>query len=532
MHHRLTLICLLLAVAVCALPVAALTVEVSGSTAGSAVTVTCDEEAFVIFQENNGTPIFVQGRTVRYIPYTTGTLSVTATAGGETTTRSVAIAKSGGGEGPGNGGGGGDSDSTVWKDVYLGSGTFNVTAESGKSYSVDRRTALGALDASGASYVIRDSWYAAYGTLYLTSVNGRAGQGTSGWMYQVNGVSPAVGANSHHVNNGDKVVFYYSESMSATPETSTDPIYLKVVFGSGSSDGGDSESAGTGTVASPGPATGPVITLGLPAGVSIVTEGGMSRITVDTTPRNTGEQVTVKGDRIIIARPGLLMTVLTGDITQTNGVASGFIRGVTAELDPVTGTIEGIGEVGGRISLSLRGVPAEAQVNVTYVPALTPAVRSAIALVAADEEKGIGAVACVMHLEKTGIANGEDILGATIRISVPPAWVEEHGGAGAVRIAHIADNGAVEFLETHQAGTDSAGNPIFEAESPSGLSGFALLALGEKEAPVNATDPTAPPSTEAPPATTTPQKTPIGIFTVFTGVLIGIGAYMIRKRDD
>lgn len=526
MHRRLTLLYLLLAV-FCTLPVAALTLDVSGSTAGSAVTVTCNEDAFVIFQENNGTPIFAQGRTVRYIPHTTGTLTVTATAGDETVRQSVAVTKSSGGDGPGSGDGG---DSTLWRDVYLGSGTFNVTAESGKSYSVDRRTALGVLDASGTSYVVNDRWYDAYGTLYLTSVNGRAGEGLAGWMYQVNGVSPAVGANSYHVNNGDRVVFYYSESMSATPETSKDPIYLRVVFGSQSSDGGDAGSAGTGKT-SLGPATGPGITLCLPPGVSITTAGGISRIAVNTSAKHTGERVTVKGDRIIIARPGLLMTVLTGDITETNGVASGFIRSVTAELDPVAGTIDGIGDVKGRISLSLRGVPADARVNVTYAPELTPAVWSAIALVAADEEKGIDAVACVMHLEKTGIANGEDILGATIRISVPPTWVEAHGGAGAVRIAHIADNGTVKFLETQPAGTDGAGNLIFEAESPAGLSGFALLALGERGAEADAIDTAAPISAEAPPATTTPQQTPVDILTVFVGALIGITAYMIRKDE-
>lgn len=521
------LACLLLMTVACTLPATALTMDVSGSTAGSAVVVTCDEEAFVIFQENNGTPIYAQGSTVRYIPHTTGTLTITATAGGETDTRSVAIT-TGGGSG---GGDGDDDDSTTWTAVTLGSGTFNVTAESGKPYTVDRRTALGALDASGASYVISDSWYAAYGTLYLSSVNGRAGQGTSGWMYQVNGVSPAVGANAYHVSNGDKVVFYYSDSMSATPETSTDPIYLRVVFGSGSSDGGDSGTESSSTGASLRPATGPAIPISLPAGVSITTVGGRSRITVNTTKitENNGVQVIVKGDRIIIERPGLLMTVLTGDITETNGVASGFIKSVTAEMEPVTGTIEGVGNVTGKISLSLRGVPADAEVNVTYAPSLTQAAQSALALIAADEDEGIDAVACVMYVNKTGIANGEDILDATIRISVPSAWVTGHGGAGALRIAHIADDGTVTFLETKQAGTDENGNLIFTAESPDGLSAFALLALGE--ATVSATETTAPAGTEAPPETTTPQQTPLGTLPVIFGILIGIAAYVLRKTE-
>jgi hypothetical protein len=515
-----------------AAPGTALTMDVSGSSPDSAVMITLDTEADVTFQMNGGTPYYAHGTTVKFIPHTTGTLTITATAGGETTTRSVAITKSGGG----GGGDSGDDDSIVWRDVTLGSGTFNVTAESGKPYTVDRRTALGTLDASDTSYTVKDTWYAAYGTLYLTSVNGRAGEGMAGWMYQVNGVSPAVGANSYHVNNGDKVVFYYSESMSDTPATSKDTIYLRVVFGSGSSDSGSSDSgssgaASRGTTPGLGPATGPGISLGLPAGVSITTEGGRSRITVNTSAGQKGVRVTVRGDRIIIERPGLLMTVLTGDIMEKNGIANGFIKSVTAELDPVTGAIEGVGDVRGRINLLLRGLPAEAGVNVTYEPGLAPAAQSAIALLAVDEEKAIRAVACVMHVEKTGIANGEDILGATIRISVPPAWVEAHGGAGAVRIAHCADNGTVTFLETRPAVTDSAGNLIFEADSPEGLSGFALLTLGEREATMNTTDAAAP-STEAPPETTAPQKAPLSTLAIVSGVLIGCTAYVIRKRDD
>lgn len=522
------LACLLLMTVACTLPAAALTMDVSGSTAGSAVVVTCDEEAFVIFQENNGTPIYAQGSTVRYIPHTTGTLTITATTGDETTTKSVAITTGGGGE-SGGGDSDGDSDSITWTAVTLGTGTFNVTSENGKTYVVDRRTALGALDASGASYVISDKWYASYGTLYLSSVNGRAGQGTSGWMYQVNGVSPAVGANAYHVSNGDKVVFYYSESMSATPETSTDPIYLRVVFGSGSSDG-DSGTESSSVSATLSPATGPEIPLGLPAGVSITTVGGRSRITVDTS-QTSGEHVIVKGDRIIIERPGLLMTVLTGDITETSGVASGFIKSVTAEMEPVNGTIEGVGDVAGWITLSLRGAPADAEVNVTYAPSLTQAAQSALALIATGDNESIDAVACVMYVNKTGIANGEDILDATVRISVPSAWVTGHGGAGAVHIAHIADGGTVTFLETKQAGTDENGNLIFTAESPDGLSGFALLALGEKGATVSTTETTAPAGTEALPETTTPQQTPLGTLPVIFGIIFGIAAYALRKTE-
>jgi hypothetical protein len=121
----------------------------------------------------------------------------------------------------------GTSSSTV----TLGDGSVSATAaNSGQRYDVDRRTALGALIASGASYIISDSYYSEYGSLFVESINGRKGQGTKGWMYQVNGGTPGVGANVCTVGNGDQVVWYWSEGMSSTPATSDQVIRLTVAF--------------------------------------------------------------------------------------------------------------------------------------------------------------------------------------------------------------------------------------------------------------------------------------------------------------
>ena len=139
-----------------------------------------------------------------------------------------------------------------------------TAANSGSSYTVNRRTALGALDAWGVSYTVDDGWYDQYGTLYITAINGRTNEGASGWMYQVNGVSPSVGANVKTVQNGDRVVFYWSESMSSTPATSDNAIWLKVVYGSGS-DSGDADTTADYANAF-GPATAATIPVGLPEG--------------------------------------------------------------------------------------------------------------------------------------------------------------------------------------------------------------------------------------------------------------------------
>lgn len=119
-----------------------------------------------------------------------------------------------------------------WQNVTLESGTFSVTAgNSGTQYDVNRTTALGALDATGIPYTVDDSYYQDYGSLFVDSIDGRQTEGTSGWVYQVNGTAPSVGANVYEVSDGDEVVFYWSESMEATPEGSDQVVPIRVSLG-------------------------------------------------------------------------------------------------------------------------------------------------------------------------------------------------------------------------------------------------------------------------------------------------------------
>ena len=115
-----------------------------------------------------------------------------------------------------------------WQAVNPGIGDLTLTADdSGKAYTIDKKTPIGLLNAAGIKYTISDSWWKEYGTLYLTSVDGKAGDGDKGWMFQVNGISPSAGPNSCPLRNGDEVIFYWSESMDSTPENSDRAIYLR-----------------------------------------------------------------------------------------------------------------------------------------------------------------------------------------------------------------------------------------------------------------------------------------------------------------
>jgi len=160
MHSILKGFIPLLIILIIASPASALTMSVSGSTTGQAVTVTLDEEA---------------EKPVQYIPHLEGVLSINAvnqTSGEFAKEKTITISNN---PSPtpttppgGDGGDPGGSPSPSWKTVIIEKGTFNITAEnSGKIYTVNKNTALGILDGSGYIYTITDKNYAEYGSLFL-----------------------------------------------------------------------------------------------------------------------------------------------------------------------------------------------------------------------------------------------------------------------------------------------------------------------------------------------------------------------------
>ncbi|WP_456370158.1 DUF4430 domain-containing protein [Geoglobus sp.] len=229
----------------------ALTMSVAGGYKGEAVTVTLDQEAFVIFRMNNGTPVYAYGTQAKFIPHVTGTLYIEARAGNEVVSRTVQVV-----ERPLSGGDGGTSNVFYSGTVYLPDGSFTITADTGKTYTVDWRTALGALKAAsqqkGFSIRIKEMSWGPFVSCIAGKCEGSEGA-TSGWMYQVNGNTPMVGANEYRVSDGDVVVWYFSSSMSDTPDTSSMVLRITVHYatpasagelGGGAESEGKSEEAG------------------------------------------------------------------------------------------------------------------------------------------------------------------------------------------------------------------------------------------------------------------------------------------------
>ncbi len=108
------------------------------------------------------------------------------------------------------------------KTIWSGSVTVNqstITADnSGTKYHLANPTALGALDEAAAkgnfSYKTTDQW----GSLYVTSIDGEEAEGTAGWLYRVDYVSPSVGAADFILDQTSppdpphkEVLFYYGE---------------------------------------------------------------------------------------------------------------------------------------------------------------------------------------------------------------------------------------------------------------------------------------------------------------------------------
>jgi PGF-pre-PGF domain-containing protein len=204
------------------------------------------ENVFLQFRIDGGTPIYTQTNATGgavFKPDITGTLEIVAIMDDEMSARKyITVTQSS--DGGGDGGDGGDNGgiSYWWSgSVTLPLGTFTKTAfDTGKGYSITWQTALGALqkasEVGGFSYELEETTWGPF--VYSIKDKKKYAEGeTSGWMYQVNGESPIIGAHEYSVNTGDVIIWYFSKSMDTTPSTSTRVLKITIA----SSPAGDGE---------------------------------------------------------------------------------------------------------------------------------------------------------------------------------------------------------------------------------------------------------------------------------------------------
>ncbi|MEG6521814.1 S-layer homology domain-containing protein [Desulfotomaculum sp. 1211_IL3151] len=81
--------------------------------------------------------------------------------------------------------------------------------------SKGKLTVLGALEATGLGYTESGG--------LITSIDGQRNEGLKGWMYKVNGSSPAIAASDKTVKEGDQIIWWYSSDVS-NPGPSWDSV--------------------------------------------------------------------------------------------------------------------------------------------------------------------------------------------------------------------------------------------------------------------------------------------------------------------
>ncbi|MCQ1538123.1 hypothetical protein FTO68_03835 [Methanocalculus taiwanensis] len=219
-------------------------------------------------------------------------------------------------------------------------------------------------------------------------------------------------------------------------------------------------------------------------GIVVNEFGDEQQITINL--QETNANVTIDGNSIRMQNVGNgweQITVRTNS-TPTGGAQSvtGLVTGITATTTPLTASIDNtVGTVEAEIEMELGRMPeSDAKISSTITKEPDLNARSGFLLTAQQSGHGILDVAYVLNIQKTNVANAGDgglIQSAKIRMAVSPAWVTAMGGIDRVVIMRRADDGSTTSLATTMIGTNSAGDLIFEADSPVGLSSFALMGL-------------------------------------------------------
>ena len=192
----------------------------------------------------------------------------------------------------------------------------------------------------------------------------------------------------------------------------------------------------------------------------------------------SGATVSVTNNLITISQPGFTLIMETRD-TPVNeyGEITGTIKSIGLRTAPVSASLS-TGTASFSLDTPLAAVPENAAITTTISETTNPDILSAYQS-ATLNNKQVGDVAYNIVVEKTALATTGP---ATVMLTISPDWVMTHGGTKSIGIAHIADDGTAELLATDYSGIDKAGNIIFHATSPKGLSTFSLVSLRDQTA--------------------------------------------------
>jgi hypothetical protein len=205
--------------------------NVSVTQEGDRLKITADEPVFVTITINNGVPIFASGNEIYFKPSIAGTVEIKAEGKSEVVETEVNFTLPKTTPKP-------TTQPTPphywWSGVVkLPFGYFIKESEEGDEYQIEWRTALGALEMASRKgkfdYKIKTTEWGPFVKCVAGKCEESEGE-FSGWMYQVNGKTPSIGAHEYVVKEYDEVMWFFAKNMDTTPETSSRVIRIFALY--------------------------------------------------------------------------------------------------------------------------------------------------------------------------------------------------------------------------------------------------------------------------------------------------------------
>jgi len=213
--------------------------------------------------------------------------------------------------------------------------------------------------------------------------------------------------------------------------------------------------------------------------ISMLVPAGLS---MDATTRVITVNLSAAGSYARISGPMMIVTGEQADLiiatagvsTASTGNASGVVRTIAVEGHPLR--LDGaIGHMVASYRAALETLPVtDAQIGATFSENPDQYQEVSFGQAVAAENSVIDGIAGVISVRTANIQSKGT---ATIWMSAPSAWVNEHGGTSSIRILRIGDTGEIEVLNTTFSGYGEEGTMVFEGQSPHGFSTFGLAAL-------------------------------------------------------
>lgn len=135
------------------------------------------------------------------------------------------------------------------------------------------------------------------------------------------------------------------------------------------------------------------------------------------------------------------------------------------------------------LAFDLNNIVARSALKVAVSSTLEPQLRAAISTAASALSTDAPAVAYALQVTKNNLQDSRDVANARVTMAVSKDWADRQY-SDLVRIIRYADDGSVQVLDTFLVGMED-GLAIFAADSPRGLSAFALAGFKKQVPPLD-----------------------------------------------